>query len=272
MSQKGYSLVEIMIASAIGTVLILIVSGVAVIGFSQMNSLRDRLAAEENLNRIELVLRSTLGQAVDVRSADITYGSPFDVMGWDGGLRANFNWNTIAAAGSDWNTIGHFYRETGGTASSGANGNGTLLPTALFYRRPSATTSGVLFYHMGGNGVVNLTPSYAEGFVDRLSLIEMTKNNNDAYGRVVSVRFRVAVRYHDFSSTSRIWCPSADIAAATAGCVSSARYRDLEKEFTILLRDNLLKASGTAGMTGTLSEERTMGFLYFFRLINPVRL
>lgn len=273
MNQKGFSLVEIMIATAIGLVLVLIVTGIAVVGFTQMNSLRDRLAAEENLNRVELLLRSTIGQAVDVRSADVVYGSPFSVSNWDGGLRAAFNWNTMAAAGADWNTVGHFYREGGGTMASGVYGNGDLFPTAIFYRRPSATTSGVLFFHMGAAGaakVTNLTPSYSEPYVDRISLLQMDKNNNDAYGRVTSVRFRVAVRYHEFGHTDRVWCPVADIQAATGGCVNQARYRDLEKEFTILVRNNLLKAAGVTGMTGNLAEERSMGFLYFFKLISPL--
>lgn len=262
-----------MIAIAVGLVLMLIVSGIAVIGFTQINNLKDRLAAEENINRIELLLRSTFEQAVDVRSADIAYGATYNVTGWAGGLRAAFNWNTIAATPSDWNTIAHFYREMGGTQSTGVLGNGDLFPTAIFYRRPSAATSGVLFFQMGHEGAVkqtNLTPDWDEPFVDRVSLLQMDKNINDAYGRVSSVRFRVAVRYHDFTSTERIWCPVADIQAATVGCVNTAKYRDLEKEFTILLRNNLLKAEGTAGMSGSLSEERNMGFLYFFKLISPL--
>ncbi len=278
MNSKGFSLIELMIAVGIGLILILIVAGIAVIGFSQMNSLRDRLAAEENLNRVEILLRSTVGQAVDIRSVDVVYGANFPVSTWAGGLRAPFLWNTIASTPANWNTIGHFYREMGGTMTTGVQGNGDLFPTAIFYRRPTATTSGVLFFHMGMGTppptpppkATTLTPSYSEPYVDRISFLQMDKNLNDAYGRVSSLRFRVAVRYHDFSSIARVWCPVADIQAATAGCVTAAKYRDLEKEFTILVRNNLLKPAGTAGMTGTLAEERVMGFLYFFKLISPL--
>lgn len=268
MNARGFTLNELLIASGIGSVLILIVSGIAVIGFTQMNNLKDRIAAEENLNRIELLLRSTIGQAVDVSGTDMTTTSPVNVASWTGALAANFVANQISAT-PNWTMVGHFYRETGGSGlqSSTDGSQGTLQPTAIFYRRPSATTSGVLFFNMGATS--SLTPNYVDPYVDRISYLEMQKNVNSTFNKVTSVRFRVSIRYHDFGIPTRTWCPVADIQGGI--CVTDAKYRDLDREFTILVRNNLLKSSGTSGLTGSTAEERVMGFLYFFKLINPLK-
>ena len=61
MDKRGFNLVEIMIATAVSGVLIVIVCSIAVIAFVQTSNLKDRLAAEENLNKIELYFKSTLG-------------------------------------------------------------------------------------------------------------------------------------------------------------------------------------------------------------------
>lgn len=277
MCKKGFTLTELMIAATIGGILILIISAIAIIGFTQMNSLKDRLAAEENVTRLELLLRQTIGQAVDITGTNITYASPYAVSTRNGGLRASFNW-TDMTQGSNWNVIGHFLRESGGSGlQTSDDGNmGNLMPTAIFYRRPTATTSGVLFFNLGraitatNPNYPSMSASYSEPFIDRISLLQMEKNVNVSYNKVTSVRFRVSIRYHEFGSSARVWCPVQNINAATAGCVTTARYRDLQREFTILIRNNLLKSAGAAGLTGSTSEERTMGPLYFFRLISPM--
>ena len=271
MKRNGYTLTELLIATAIGGVLIVIISIIAIIGFTQMSSLRDRLAAEESLDKVELYFRATLGQAVDVSGTNLAIGAfPFAVPGWTGNLRANFQWDQIADTATAWNAIGYFYREVGGSGAQAVESvGGTLRPTAIFYRRPEAAgTAGVLFFDNGET--TTLTPDYSDLFVDRITYLAMDKNINTNYNKVASVRIRVAVRYHDFGIPLRTWCPVADIAAAVAGCNNGAKYRDLDREFTVLIRNNLLKAAGTASMTGSLVEERIMDSLYFFRMITAV--
>lgn len=272
MDKRGFNLVEIMIATAVSGVLIVIVCSIAVIAFVQTSNLKDRLAAEENLNKIELYFKSTLGQAIDIDATDMgAIVSPFSVPGWTGSLVGNFVYDQIADS-AQWTTLGYFYREIGGSgnqADATELAGGTLRPTAIFYRRPETNTSGVLFFNGGDMNL--LTPNYSDRYVDRISYLEMQKNVNANYNKVTSVRIRVAVRYHDSTVSFRTWCPVADLAAGTAGCNQDAKYRDLDREFTVVIRNNLMKASGVPGLNGGTAEERTMGNLYFFRLVNPIR-
>lgn len=273
MKRNGYTLTELLIATAIGGVLIVIISIIAIIGFTQMSSLRDRLAAEESLDKVELYFRSTLGQAVDVAAADLAIGAfPFAVPGWTGNLSGNFQWDQIADTPAAWNAIGYFYREIGGSGAQAVQSvGGTLRPTAIFYRRPESTgTAGVLFFDNGET--TTLTPDYSDLFVDRITYLAMDKNINTTYvpNKVSSVRIRVSVRYHDFGIPLRTWCPTLDITNGVAGCDNGSKFRDLDREFTVLIRNNLLKTAGTASITGSLSEERIMDSLYFFRMITAV--
>ena len=273
MRNQGFTLAEVLIATGIAGVLVLIVSTISTIGYTQLASMRERITAEENMNRLELLFRQTLGQAVDVSGTDLSIAtSPYSVPSWTGGLAANFVWDQIGDTPTAWNVIGHFYRETGGSGlqTSTDGQGGTLMPTAIFYRRPeSSGTSGVLFFNMGSSA--DMAPNYADPFIDRISYLEMQKNISATYNKVTSVRVRARVRYHDSAIFERTWCPALDITNNVAGCNNGAKFRDLDLEFTIMIRNNLLKAAGTAGLTGTTNEERAMGFLYFFRLISPVK-
>ena len=279
--QKGFSLIELMTGLGIFSLLVLIASMLTSWAVYRYFSVRDRILAEATAYQAETSFRDFFGQAMDI---GFTVGVvPQDLPPSTGAIHhtavnvadnsANFLFDQMADT-PDWVRIATFYREqSSGMGLNAATAvQGDPRATGVFYRRPSATTSGVIFFDVSSaaNSVAAMTPGYNDVFIDRISTFGITKRRHPHHDKTTSIEVLVRIRYHTFAGRRSTWCPRADIAANVGGCNNGAAFRDHERRFNVLLANNLMKGSGFLHSTVN-AEERTLGNLYFFRLVNPAR-
>ncbi len=234
----------------------------------QYISTRDRIIAETRASEIEIALKSVLSQAVEV-SNDTAAGAG-NLAALPGRLAANFAYNTIAAS-PVWTTIGVFAREVrAGVGNADPVSATAIMQTAVFYRRPAAATSGVLFIDLGNAAGAAMVAGYNDLYFDRISSISMTKSRHPTYDRVTSVNFTYTIRYHVGGAQNKNWCPAADMGIA-AGCIANSGWRDLTRSFSVLLRNNLLGTSAQSGNAASAvsRQDRVMGNLHFFQPLIP---
>ncbi|HAG92292.1 MAG TPA: hypothetical protein DCL41_10485 [Bdellovibrionales bacterium] len=284
--QKGFTLIEVLIATGIFAVQILAVSVIASWAVSRFYSVRDRIITETLGYQAEVAFQSVFGQAQNIRFRGAAGNEiVLPVMPNNVGRimhtnlvtasSANFMFDQMADA-VGWQRIAAFYRESAtgqGTASTAVAGR----PSATFvsYMPPTANTSGVIFFDMatpvGANP--NSSPSYQDLFIDRVSAFGIAKTKHPTHDQVVSIEVFLRLRYHEFGGSSGTsWCPAVDIQNNVAGCLPGGRpvlYRDIEKRFVVPLRNNLMKIEGVLASSGVSAEERTLGNLYFFRPRTP---
>ena len=273
--ERGFSLMEVMTAVGVSGVILLVVTTLSLYSYFQFQSLKVRLEAEIAANRLEYLFKTYLTQAVNISGTvgltEVT-GMNFtindlDATGqWFGPPNgAAVVWDQMADLVGDWATLGVFVREVG----DGPRG-GELAPTAIWFRKPTANTSGVVFFDNEPSGApaANMTPDYNDQFVSGVTRLEFQRQ--DIAGSLASLRISYSIRYH--LKTANLvsgWCPQADIAAAVAGCANgNNNFREVEKNFNVVIRNNY---RNDASPSGAAVEQRTLGRLYFFRLINPSR-
>ncbi len=272
-NQRGFTLMQVLTGAAMMAIVGLIISGVFQWLNNEFLSVSERLKAETMAARAETLLRQYFAQAVYIQNT----GNPPGAANGPGMIRAEIpagNPNQILydqiADVPTWRTIAVFQREFSvGDAVVPAAWRADARRTAIFYRGPSATTSGVLFIDDGSADP--MVPSYADIYIDRLTYLSITKNRHPTFDRVASLDIRMRFRYH-LPGRTRNWCPQLDITNGVAGCTGVQNHREIEASFNILLRNNLLRAPGAnMASTGSNAEERVLGNLYFFRPYLPVR-
>ncbi len=269
--QKGFSLIEMTVSTGLVAVIALILGTLMMYATVRFQEVRGRLEAEYTAARAESLLRSYFESAIDVGN-----GAPGP--GNEGGI-LNFNFNERSDS-VDWTLIATFWRETstqrGGAAAGGGLYGGDPRPTAMWYRRPSRTTSGMIFVDNGSN-VNSMAPSYAglDTIIDRVSLLSFDRIFAGTSGKVSAVEVTIHIRYHSQPDSGQSWCPIADINAGIAVCVAPtvSSARDIERSFRIILQNNLknFRGAATPGNATVNEEQRMLGNIYFFRLLNPVR-
>ncbi len=271
---KGFSLVELMTALAVSSIGMVIVGGLLVMVFQQFHATRYKLETETAAARLEMLFRIYFEQAIDVGAGDAAFGD----NGIPGRVADNFIFDQIGDIVGDWRVLGMFRREAGGREAITANTLSDIRATAIWFRKPSPTTSGVIFF--GTDPGPALTPSYDQQWVDRVTYLEFSNklvlNSGTAVGatvRSLDVRFRL--RYHGKPHANNRWCPVLDITNGVAGCVPAAAvggpqtYTDIERNFKIVFRNNLVKDPGAYGNMADLGEIRALGPIYFFSPILP---
>ncbi len=279
--QKGYTLSELVTGLGIFSILILIASVLSSWAISRYYSVRDRLLAESVSYKAETLFRNVYGQAIDVEFDNGIV--PATLGGLSGRIHhtsltgptsAEFSFEQLSAA-SDWTRVSLFYREqaTGLTGGATPTAVGDVRRTAVFYREPTATTSGVIFFNLSSPATssADMQPTYDEAFVERVSAFGITKQRHPFQNKTTSIEVLIRIRYFMYPNGGQNWCPQPDIAAGAGSCALQTAWRDLERRFNVLLANNLIKAEGSFTHSTVLGEERTLGNLYFFRLSLPMR-
>lgn len=272
--ERGFSLMEVVTALGVSGILLLVVTTLSFYSYFQFQNMKTRLEAEIEANRLEYLFKTYLTQAVNISGAvgaglTEATGANFTINDvnatgqWFGPPNgAAVIWDQMGDLAGDWVTLGVFVREVG-TAAAG----GELVPTAIWFRKPSAITSGVVFFDDGSNPG-NMAPSYSDQFVSGITRLEFQRR--DVADALASLRISFTLRYHVKSGASvNGWCPVADINAAVVGCVNANNnFREIEKNFDVVVRNNY---RSDTSVDGSAVEQRTLGRLYFFKVINPAR-
>lgn len=278
---RGFSLIEVMVAIGVSGTVLLVVTTLSMFAYYQFHNMKSRLEAETSANRLEYLFKSYLSQALNI-SGVVTLTEASGMVAtiadaatgqgqWLGDPNTTNTYNRMSDIAGDWLTLGVFVRE------AGTGPNGLPLPAAIWYRKPSPATSGVIFFeNIDGTAMpaaVNMTPDYGDQFVSGVTNLEFQRQDLGEAGalQLSSLRISFTLRYgiRHSQAAGQNWCPQADIAAAVAGCVTPGlNYREVTRNFEIVLRNNFRTANS---ITGGARETRTLGPLYFFRVINPAR-
>jgi prepilin-type N-terminal cleavage/methylation domain-containing protein len=284
--QSGYSLSEVMVTVAIIGIAGLILTSLYTLASDQYFAMRSRLEAEEIGTRMEFVLRGVFSQAIDVEfdsGAPMASGTNLGnnagrIIGTASGpLTQQILYDQEADPPGDWVTLAAFLRESStALTSGGGQARGRPRKTGLFFRRPSAAanTAGVIFLDMGGTpgGGAVLQPSWDDNYYDRITLLDITKHRHAAYNKTTSVDFRVHIRYYrqSIGTSRKTWCPALDMPVVPA-CATTASWGDVERRFSITLRNNVVREIGQSmAASGGDYEDRVLGGLYFFQPALPV--
>lgn len=273
-SARGFTLPELIVATAIVGIVALLAGSLVTFVSTKYFEVKERLEANLEAAKAESLLRQYFSQAVDLvndvdyfgGSENISFTNPLH-----GEIRNGIDYDQISDMSTDWSTLAVFLRETStGLNLAGGKGYTALKRTAMWYRRPSLTTAGVLFIGPGTSGVT-LKPSYSDPHIDHLSRIYIKKNLVGTTDHLASLDITIDIRYHPFSGQDLNWCPQKDIASGAHGCSAyKTSFKDVEHSFRILLQNNLVKEMGVTSDSPIISEQRVMGSLYFFRAIFPL--
>lgn len=279
-NQKGFTLSELITGVGVAAIVMLILVSLLFFMNYTYLSKKDRLDAEDAAAKAELLLKMVFSQAVDVDFAGpVLPGAQVAAnLGAAPGQVATGLIDRIPAA--QWIKIAAFQREI---QAGAAVNHGILSRTAIWFRRPEAPASaGVLFFDMGARlaantqpAATNMQPSYADDYVPRITYLEIIPQSTNIYGKLASLEFRMRFRYHMKSTAQTTWCPQQNLpggAAPIGACnVPGAQWQDLDRRFTVLLRNNLVRSAANPSRQAVAGglEERILGNLYFFQPLLP---
>ena len=253
---KGFSLIEIMVASATGIIVIMI----AVLGLLKVTTanLLVRYTADEwaNNQAIKQALPAYMGQGLDV---DWTSGNINNIGGGRGKVRIYQSGFNATGAPQVFTTVAAFLRETG--FPSPALNSSSILATAIYFREPSLNAPGELIISSSGPGFgpIQLNSSnYRRKFDSIVELDIRPGGFSSSDGDPVRVA-RVRVVTRRFSKTDPAgwrWCPRSELATRSA-CNTATKYVDQVQYINIPFANNTIT-------THFGSEETLYGQLYFF--------
>lgn len=290
MSNKGFTLAELTVASGVAAVVTLALSSLMVWAVVEFDGVKRRLVAQAEALRLEIMLRKYVTSAIKVKGGHLSAtgdvnlsngGSASGSLDGHGMFAAPFNYQQLSDWPGDWQNVGLFLREWKEPVITGATNTrfSNLVPTSIVVRAPTPTTAGVVFIDASGdNGLGAMTPDYSDQWVGGIVEFELDKKwkegvRHAAAGgytdwRLISVLINYKLRYHMASSLPKLWCPSADVSASTAGCSGGAGFADIQRSVRIVLVNNNIGTRDDFG-ADTWIEDRPLGYLHLFRPIIP---
>lgn len=269
-TNKGFTLAELITSTGVASILVLLIALAVNLLSSTFLQKREKMTAEENAARAEVLFKMVFSQAVRIRNTftpgEIASGTTIPSIGV---IADGILFDQIADTPAAWTPLAVFLREASPTLQAPVYGNPAR--TAIWYRRPESTgTAGVLFFDMG-NVAGAMSPSYADQYIDRVSYLSITKKQHPVLDVVTDVDVVIRIRYHTAANGRTNWCPQLDITASVAGCTTAANWNDVERRFSITLRNNLIRSATDASKASSAvtGEERVLGNLFFFQPVLP---
>lgn len=255
------TLIEILIASGISVVVSLGIAGIYIFAIQQFTILVNMNTAQENVLWMAYHTKNTLSQAVNITTPGAPVAAPacaatncVPSTGSATGCIAN---HTSASDGS-LQTVATFQREwsTGVTASE-------LLPTAIFFRRPTANVEGRVTFDINTPVGLAIAPGNDDIFYDQVVQYDTCLTSESIYSQnqATGVVVTITTRYHRSSAENRRWCVPGDTAA---NCIDGVSASDITMRFNVGLRNNrALEKTGT--------QSRSIhGGIYYYRFIPPL--
>lgn len=235
---KGMTIIELMIGAGMTSVVVLGLVVYISMAYEYFISVAEQARAIDSGMKAAYMITSTLSQAVNLRY-ETTIPIPTSA---DFGRIINYDSNIYFSGAVDVKTVAIFERDA--RTSFDMSASKRALPTGIFFQVPRAQKMGVLYIALGQAAGAAISPSYSEIFFDHIVEFQTTQIENGtgvalANGDgVVAVEFRIVVR--NFWDTDRLkwrWCPSAQMGVS---CPVLASYKDNEKIFRVVLRDNVV--------------------------------
>ena len=281
-SEKGASIIEIMIGASIATIVGLGMSFLLKAVSDYFVIISEQYSALTSLASTTYQLQTIFSHAIDVeRTANTTTDVPTTIAADTAGVvRFDYTFNSGTPATATTTLLGLFLREQ---SPSLANSPGVSLPvaTGLYFTTPTQPvsavnrgTTGVLWVDLGdynaGGGNDTVGPGPEDLFFDRIVEFVMEPETESATdNRVRTIKFTIVVRYflkNDRSGWN--WCPTADLPSGSGTCPAMGTgFQDLQREVTVTLRNSPIEDIDT----NPTSHARLLGNIYFFNFISPTR-
>lgn len=280
----GFSLLELMVAVGLASMVLLSLSFITQAMFTAKRDV-ETYDSEKDVFRGEYLIRSLFSTAVDVQNRS-TAGPASGARGW-------VNTSFSAVDGAEVQPVAVFRRETRAfpmppSAPGVAVANQSLhVNSGLFYIPPrfqdGIYTSGVLFADYGREATPDapVSPGYEDEVIGNLvrfvtSDAQFVRSDEHPDGYEALKSFQVELMFRRFvtQSMSRPKC-----FLSTAGACpyspsdgndqnDTELYRDVRRFFKVLI---LNADSGPSPFSvNPLVRERTLGRIYFFRMISPL--
>ncbi len=264
------TLIEIMIASGLSVVVSMGIAGIYIFAIQQFTILVNMNTAQENVLWMAYHTKNMMGQAVNIGDPApanpglLTGCSVPASLGSVTGCIPTFTTATSATA-NNTTAIAAFQREWSvGFDAGGAQSE--LLPTAIFFRRPTADIDGRIYFDLYTTPGSAMSAGEDDIVYGQVVRYDMVPNVESIYGflQVTGVDVNIATRYHRSSSENKKWCVPGDVAAA---CTSGVAASDVSMRFSVGLRNNraLEKTPGVNGQSRSIH-----GGIYYYRFIPPL--
>ncbi len=259
-SNRGFTLVEIVIACALATVVVLL-AATAMLFLGKTSSYVTRTAETEELIRtVDARLTEYLASAINVEWTPSAIGNIDTGAGKIRSARTSFS-RTVQRP----EALAIFLREVGRPSS--ANPNGDIQASAIYFRQPTPRLPGELSFatSSAATGAVILS---SDNVLDRFQQIvgvffEPVGYNESGIQPVRTVRATITFRkFLDSDQSLWRWCPAAFM-ATRAECRTTAPFKDISHIVQVAVVNNRV-ATSRIDRSGPI-EESLFGNLYFFK-------
>lgn len=274
----GVTLVEMMVAVAVGGVLSLTVATLYAFSVGQFQLIVSKNQAQEGLMVMAYQLRNILGQAQDLSVVPGPISNiSYDLSVSPGQILASFDSTTINSATCPGGpnclrVLAYFLRESGTGNQAGVAGS-NVVPSAVFFQAPTVKSPGRLYIDVGSGtvpGGPGIGPRLDNIWFDNVVAVKIQTVSVGSNAK--SSTFTLTVRYFlDPERANWVWCPSGAAAPFLPLCPSPtgryAAYKDAQMVVEVGFRNNVLNA---VSVTGGNNPDRLFGGMFFFKSIAPM--
>ena len=261
MNSKGFTLIELMISTAIMGFLA-VVASIGVLQIVKWNvHTAKSVELQENSRSLATALPFYLGQGLDV---DWT-NSPITNIGAGRGRLLSFRSSLEPSSSAQAIPIGVFLREAG-NPGNGTN-LGELSATAMYFKNPTPTTSGELIFSSSSpnSGSHTLSANNPRARFSNIVEFEITPGGfaSQINTPVRVARLRIVFRKFTAGNPEDMrFCPGM---ITNAACRLETQFKDIERIYLISLPNNSLTTSDYISSTAGPRTETLYGDMYFFR-------
>ncbi len=261
-NNHGYTMTEVLVASFLLAITISVASFLAVSFYKNYQEIVLNVDTEEALLGATFGIQRNLSLAVDIAESAVSLNNTVQAAG--AGQIIQFDGRSMAANPGQVETIAVFLRENGGHQTPPRS---EYIQTAIFYARPTPTTSGVIFIDSAKAG--NLSAKYSGLFFDKV--VEFSVGNFErSLGtdpQLTSVEISITVRRFLSEKTSD-WnfCPQTDITNGVAGCsvAGKATFKDVNLKTRVTFSNQIINDEDPRSVLPGTPYERIFGNLYLF--------
>ena len=267
-SEKGLSLVELMIAVGLGGFVTVMALSALVSMSNQSSNLQHTMSSDIEEQRATSVVTAMLAQAIEIKDAGNTTLNNFVSPDGTGRIR-QYDSNAFWGDPIQTQTLAVFWREAGNSVdSSPAAVASQFLATGIFFQRPTQTTYGVLYINTGANPA-SLAPSRSDLMFEgltRVRVMNITTYQDDPLAPIplapvtgfdLELTFRHFLGGQGDRLEDRTYCP--DALAAASVCLSPRAHKDVTSIYHITVRNTVLYRSLSGSRAARLFDQ-----LHFF--------
>lgn len=261
-NNRGHTIIEVLVALLLLAITTTVALFLASSFYKHYQEITYNLDTEDALLSATFGLQRSLSLAVDIAPAAAPLNGTTQPAG--AGRVLEFDGRSMSSAPGQIETIAVFLRENGGHQTPPRS---DYMHTAIFYARPTPTTSGVIFIDSAKTG--NLSPKYSGLFFDKI--VEFSVGNFEystgTSPRLTSIEVSITARRF-LSEKISTWsfCPAIDIANGVAGCAGAdkATFKDINLKTRITFSNQIINTADPRSTLSTAPYERTFGNLYLF--------